>query len=135
MKMLEILEEGLADLFTSRPKTTSIDWKKRAKELFSQGMNEQQVLQQLIKEGCPSKQAPVYVQAGQLGEGKFRSQDIEEYKPDNSALNNLKSKYLPDWEMLDHKTLQAKYVAKDHRYALKFVEFINELSEKMDHFA
>jgi len=68
-------------------------------------------------------------------EGKFRSRDIEEYKPDNEKLNDLKSKYLPDWEMLDHKTLQAKYVAKDHRHALEFVEFINSVSEKMDHFA
>ena len=37
--------------------------------------------------------------------------------------------------MIDHKTLQAKYVAKDHRHALEFVKFINQLSEKMDHFA
>lgn len=68
-------------------------------------------------------------------EGKFRSQDIEEYKPDNEKLDDIKSKYLPDWEMLDHRTLQAKYVAKDHRLALEFVGFINRLSEKMDHFA
>ena len=70
-----------------------------------------------------------------VSEGKFRSRDIEDYKPDNEKLNDLKSKYLPDWEMLDHRTLQAKYVAKDHRHALEFVEFINRLSEKMDHFA
>jgi 4a-hydroxytetrahydrobiopterin dehydratase len=68
-------------------------------------------------------------------EGKFRSKDIEEFKPNNEKLNDLKSKFLPDWEMLDHRTLQAKYVAKDHRHALGFVEYINELSEKMDHFA
>jgi 4a-hydroxytetrahydrobiopterin dehydratase len=68
-------------------------------------------------------------------EGKFRSKDIEEYIPADEKLNDLKSKYLPDWEMLDHRTLQAKYVAKDHRHALKFVSFINKLSEKMDHFA
>ena len=70
-----------------------------------------------------------------VSEGKFRSRDIEDYKPDNEKLNDLKSKYLPDWEMLDHKTLQAKDVAKDHRHALEFVGFINRLSEKMDHFA
>ena len=70
-----------------------------------------------------------------VSEGKFRSRDIEDYKPDNEKLNDLKSKYLPDWEMLDHQTLQAKYVAKDHRHALEFVGFINRLSEKMDHFA
>lgn len=46
-----------------------VDWNKRAKELFAQGMNEQQVQQQLIKEGCPPNQAPVYVQAGQMNEG------------------------------------------------------------------
>jgi pterin-4a-carbinolamine dehydratase len=68
-------------------------------------------------------------------EGKFRSQDIEEFVPQDSDLDNIKSEYLPDWEMLDHRTLQAKYVAKDHRHALEFVGFVNELSEKMDHFA
>jgi pterin-4a-carbinolamine dehydratase len=68
-------------------------------------------------------------------EGKFRSNDLEEFKPDNEALDDLKSKYLPDWEMLDHRDLQAKYVAKDHRHAEEFAEWINRLSEKMDHFA
>jgi pterin-4a-carbinolamine dehydratase len=68
-------------------------------------------------------------------EGKFRSKDIEDFVPSNNDLDDLKSEYLPDWEMLDHKYLQAKYVAKDHRHAIKFVEFINRLSEKMDHFA
>lgn len=68
-------------------------------------------------------------------EGQFRSRDIEEFVPPNDSLDNFKSKYLPDWEMLDHKTLQAKYVAKDHRHAEQFVQWINRLSEKMDHFA
>lgn len=71
----------------------------------------------------------------QIAEGKFRSKDIEEFVPNDQALDDLKSKYLPDWEMLDHKTLQAKYVAKDHRHAQEFVEYINKLSEDMDHFA
>jgi len=68
-------------------------------------------------------------------EGKFRSKGIEEFVPKNDDLNDLKSQYLPDWEMLDHLTLQAKYVAKDHRLALEFVGFVNRLSEKLDHFA
>jgi pterin-4a-carbinolamine dehydratase len=68
-------------------------------------------------------------------EGKYREDDLEEFKPNDEALDDLKSKFLPDWEMLDHKDLQAKYVAKDHRHALEFVEFINKLSEEMDHFA
>lgn len=67
-------------------------------------------------------------------EGEFRSDDVEEFKPSNDSLDNLKSKYLPDWEMLDHRTLQAKYVADDHRAAVAFVKIINRLSEKMDHF-
>jgi len=71
----------------------------------------------------------------ELLEGEFRSKDIEDFVPENDQLDDLKSKYLPDWEMLDHRTLQAKYVAKDHRHALKFVGFVNKLSEKMDHFA
>jgi pterin-4a-carbinolamine dehydratase len=69
-----------------------------------------------------------------VAEGKFRTNDVEEFKPANDALNDMKSKYLPDWEMLDHKTLQAKYVAQDHREAEAFVRIINKLSEKMDHF-
>jgi hypothetical protein len=56
------VDEGM---FDSKPK---VDWNKRAKELFAQGLNEQQVSQQLIKEGCPPKQVNVYVQAGQLQE-------------------------------------------------------------------
>lgn len=68
-------------------------------------------------------------------EGKFRKIDIEEKLIPNNKLNDLKSKYLPDWEMLDHRIIQAKYVAKDHRHAEEFVSFINKVSEKMDHFA
>jgi hypothetical protein len=45
-----------------------VDWNARAKELFAKGFTEQQVGQQLIKEGCPPKQVNVYVQAGQLEE-------------------------------------------------------------------
>jgi pterin-4a-carbinolamine dehydratase len=70
-----------------------------------------------------------------IAEGKFRSRDVEEFRPSDEDLNNIKSKFLPDWEMLDHKTLEAKYVAEDHRHAAEFVNWINELSEKMDHFA
>ena len=58
----ESVEEGI---FDSKPK---VDWNKRAKELFAKGLDEQQVAQQLIKEGCPPKQVNVYVQAGQLEE-------------------------------------------------------------------
>ncbi len=74
-------------------------------------------------------------QSRSVSEGEFRQDDVEEYVPSNSQLDDIKSQYLPDWEMLDHRNLQAKYVAKDHRHALEFVEFINELSENMDHFA
>ena len=58
----ESIEEGW---FDSKPK---VDWNKRAKELFAKGLNEQQVAQQLVKEGCPPNQVNVYVQAGQLEE-------------------------------------------------------------------
>lgn len=70
-----------------------------------------------------------------VAEGKFRKIDAEEKVIPNNKLNDLKSKYLPDWEMLDHRILQAKYVAKDHRHAEEFVSFINRVSEEMDHFA
>lgn len=61
MKIID-LDEGW---FDSKPK---VDWNKRAKELFAKGMTEQQVAQQLTKEGCPPNQVNVYVQAGQLQE-------------------------------------------------------------------
>lgn len=68
-------------------------------------------------------------------EGQFRSKDVEEYVPNHDKLDDLKSKYLPDWEMLDHRELVANYIAKDHRQAEEFISYINEISEKMDHFA
>lgn len=49
--------------FDSKPK---VDFKARAKELFAKGLTEQQVLQQLIKEGCPPNQAAVFVQGAQM---------------------------------------------------------------------
>lgn len=49
-------------------KEATVDWNARAKQLLTQGMSEQQVAQQLIKEGCPPRQAPVYVQGAQLEE-------------------------------------------------------------------
>lgn len=49
-------------------KEATVDWNARAKQLLAQGMSEQQVAQQLIKEGCPPRQAPVYVQGAQLEE-------------------------------------------------------------------
>jgi pterin-4a-carbinolamine dehydratase len=67
-------------------------------------------------------------------EGKFRKYDVEEFVPSDEDLDDMKSHFLPDWEMLDHQYLVAKYVAKDHRHALEFLEFINDISEKMDHF-
>ena len=70
-----------------------------------------------------------------IAEGKFRSKDIEDFVPNDSDLDDIKSQFLPDWEMLDHRDLQAKYVAKDHRHALEFVSWVNQLCEKMDHFA
>ncbi len=67
-------------------------------------------------------------------EGQFRSKDVEEFKPSKEQLSDLKSKYLPDWEMLDHRILQAEYTAKDHRHADQFTKIINKISEEMDHF-
>jgi len=64
-----------------------------------------------------------------------RANSVEDYKPTDQQLDDLKSKYLPNWEMSDHKMLQARYIAKDHRRAEKFIRFINQVSERMDHFA
>jgi 4a-hydroxytetrahydrobiopterin dehydratase len=82
------------------------------------------------------RQVQYFKHAGEsVEEGKFRERDIEEKLIPNEKLNDLKSRYLPDWEMLDHRILQAKYVAKDHRHAEDFVSYINKISEEMDHFA
>jgi pterin-4a-carbinolamine dehydratase len=70
-----------------------------------------------------------------IAEGKYRSKDIEEFVPADADLDDAKSRFLPDWEMLDHRILTATYMAKDHRHAVEFVEYINSISEKLDHFA
>jgi pterin-4a-carbinolamine dehydratase len=93
-------------------------------------------LYQATRAGMGIKDAPAQEgMESMLDEGKFRKRDIEEKLISNDKLNDLKSKYLPDWEMLDHRILQAKYVAKDHRHAEDFVSYINKISEEMDHFA
>jgi pterin-4a-carbinolamine dehydratase len=63
-----------------------------------------------------------------------RSDPIEDFVPSDQFLDDAKSKFLPNWEMLDHKILQTTYVAQDHRHAEEFIEFINRESERMDHF-
>ncbi len=63
-----------------------------------------------------------------------RSNSVEDFVPSDEFLDNIKSEYLPDWEMLDHKILQTTYIAQDHRHAEEFIEFINQESERMDHF-
>lgn len=73
--------------------------------------------------------------AGRKKTNEARSNPVEDFKPSNAALDDIKSQYLPDWEMIDHKTLQARYVTQDHRHAEEFAEYINRLSEQMDHFA
>ena len=68
-------------------------------------------------------------------EGKFRSRASEEAVMDKETLMNMKDDTVPDWEMLDHRILTAKYFAKNHRQAVQFVDFINRVSEYLDHFA
>ena len=54
---------------------------------------------------------------------------------DKETLMNMKEQTVPDWEMLDHRILTAKYFAENHRHAVEFVDFINRVSEYLDHFA
>jgi len=68
-------------------------------------------------------------------EGKYRENDVEEFVPSDEQLDEIKNKYLPDWDMRDHRELHAMYVCKDHQEAEEMIVFINELSEDMDHFA
>ena len=68
-------------------------------------------------------------------EGKYRENDVEEFVPSDEQLDEIKNKYLPDWEMLDHRELTTMYVCQDHRQAEEMTGFINDLSENMDHFA
>jgi pterin-4a-carbinolamine dehydratase len=71
----------------------------------------------------------------EITEGKYRENDLEEFVPNDEQLDQIKNKYLPDWEMLDHRELTTMYVCQDHQEAIDMVVFINELSEDMDHFA
>ena len=68
-------------------------------------------------------------------EGKYRENDVEEFVPIDEQLDEIKNKFLPDWDMRDHRELHAMYVCKDHQEAEEMIVFINELSEDMDHFA
>lgn len=67
--------------------------------------------------------------------GEFRKNPSEEAVMDKETLMNMKEQTVPDWEMLDHRILTAKYFAKNHRHAVEFVDFINRVSEYLDHFA
>jgi len=68
-------------------------------------------------------------------QGQFRANASEEAKMSKETLMDFKERTVPDWEMLDHRILKADYVAKNHRQAIKLVEFINRISEYLDHFA
>lgn len=60
-------------------------------------------------------------------------QDKKKFVPSGTDLKDLQSQFLPGWELTDHKTLQAKYVAKSPNHALKFITFMSSLAKKMDH--
>ena len=68
-------------------------------------------------------------------EGQFRLNDDVERVPPNAELDDMRAKIIPSWEMFDHRILEAKYIAKDHRQAVEFISFINRKSEELDHFA
>lgn len=68
-------------------------------------------------------------------EGQFRSRASEEAVMSKETLMTMKDETVPDWEMLDHRILTAKYFAENHRQAVEFVDFINKISEYIDHFA
>ena len=128
------------DLAARVDKASPAEWQTMIRQFDELKMNVEQIkhgLEELAKirkkGGIRSRGIDLNIEGVQ--EGKFRSRDIEDKLISNEKLNDLKSKYLPDWEMLDHRTLQAKYVAKDHRHAEDFVSFINKISEEMDHFA
>jgi len=68
-------------------------------------------------------------------EGEFRLNDNEERVPSPAELDDMRATIIPSWEMFDHRSLQAKFIAKDHRQAVEFIKFINDKSEELDHFA
>jgi len=68
-------------------------------------------------------------------ETEFRKNSEEERVPSNFELDNMRATIVPEWEMLDHRILTAKFTAKDHRFAVQFIDFINRKSEELDHFA
>jgi nicotinamide mononucleotide adenylyltransferase len=105
-------DEGI---FDSKPK---VDWNKRAKELFAKGMTEQQVAQQLAKEGCPPNQVNVYVQAGQLEEASG-------YIP-----KNKKEAKDPRWSTALTKDVTIGAIGKNLR-AFKLAEQIAEMEREL----
>jgi len=62
-------------------------------------------------------------------EGKFRQNSEEEKVISNVELDDMRAQLIPNWEMLDHRVLQAKFIAKDHRLAVDFIKFINHKNE------
>jgi pterin-4a-carbinolamine dehydratase len=130
----------LKDLAARAEKASPGEWQTMARQFEELKMNMEQIRHALDQLGQVRKKGGVRSRGidpmlDSVEEGKFRSRDIEDQLIPNKKLNDLKSKYLPDWEMLDHRILQAKYVAKDHRHAEELVSYINKISEEMDHFA
>lgn len=69
MKAKDFLPEGVINMSTLAAK---------AKQLLASGMTEQQVVQQLVKEGIPQRYAEQAVQAGQMNEDKFGTREKRE---------------------------------------------------------
>lgn len=72
MKAKDFLPEGVINMATLAAK---------AKQLLASGMTEQQVVQQLVKEGIPQRYAEQAVQAGQMNEDTFGTREKRERRP------------------------------------------------------
>jgi len=59
--------------------------------------------------------------------------DADNFSPNDTALDRLHHEFIPTWQILNHKVLKTAYNFEDDDTALKFVQAIKQMGERMDH--
>ena len=67
-----------------------------------------------------------------VSENKVRN-DADNFSPNDNALDRLHHEFIPTWQILNHKVLKTAYNFEDDDTALKFVQAIKQMGERMDH--
>lgn len=102
----------------------------KAKQLLASGMTEQQVVQQLVKEGIPQRYAEQAVQAGQMNEDKFGTREKRERRPGSrpERSNSDRTKQIHQlhgatgWDVSHLELLKADELDDLHKEHVKKVE-------------